>query len=394
MKQFGSSVSYENLRTIEGVFEEVGRGHVDYGLVPVENGSIGSVAETLDGFTTHCDRVAVCAEVQLSVAQALIAVPGAVPADIKFILSKPEAIGQCRRWLATQYPNAQLVPAASTSAAVEQVAKAYAERGEDARSMAAIGSRLAAQLHDLQVMFPEIQDSTPNITRFLALCSTTTASVAAAPSGDDKTSILFVCHDRPGALRDILDAFARANVNLTHIDKRPCPPPTLARLISVSSVGKGLVGNPTIPAAMAAVVAAGRETNDPLAPSLLVPTLLGGRGAPTLPFVCALRGSGGGGMPSRPQSHPLPPPIPLPRRVLCRGRGARQHRGGAARDCGLVRALRVLESGGQFPQGKAGTVRGGLRVEPSSPLASTRGERPPPLQRVIGAPQPAGAQPQ
>lgn len=66
-KQFGSSVSYENLRAIDGVFEEVARGHVDYGLIPVENGSIGAVVEALDGFLHHCGRVAICAEVQLSV---------------------------------------------------------------------------------------------------------------------------------------------------------------------------------------------------------------------------------------------------------------------------------------------------------------------------------------
>jgi chorismate mutase/prephenate dehydratase len=233
VRQFGSSVQYENLRSIAGVFEEVSRGHVDYGLVPVENPSIGSVAETLEGFMQFPGAVSVCAEVHLSVTQALIAAPNAKPADIRVISSKAEAIGQCRRWLATQYPHAQLVHAASTSAAVAEIAAKYEGDPEGARGMAAIGSKLAAQLHDLQVLFPDVSDNSPNVTRFLILCNSKTAAAASAPSGADKTSLLFVCGDRPGALRDVLDSFARFDINLSHIEKRPCPPTVLARLNAV-----------------------------------------------------------------------------------------------------------------------------------------------------------------
>jgi len=233
VRQFGSSVQYENLRSIAGVFEEVSRGHVDYGLVPVENPSIGSVAETLEGFMQFPGAVSVCAEVHLSVTQALISAPNAKPADIRVISSKAEAIGQCRRWLATQYPHAQLVHAASTSAAVAEIAAKYESDPEGAKSMAAIGSKLAAQLHDLQVLFPDVSDNSPNVTRFLILCNSKTAAAASAPSGADKTSLLFVCGDRPGALRDVLDSFARFDINLSHIEKRPCPPTVLARLNAV-----------------------------------------------------------------------------------------------------------------------------------------------------------------
>jgi chorismate mutase/prephenate dehydratase len=233
VRQFGSSVQYENLRSIAGVFEEVSRGHVDYGLVPVENPSIGSVAETLEGFMQFPGAVSVCAEVHLSVTQALVAAPNAKPADIRVISSKAEAIGQCRRWLATQYPHAQLVHAASTSAAVADIAAKYESDPEGAKGMAAIGSKLAAQLHDLQVLFPDVSDNSPNVTRFLILCNSKTAAAASAPSGADKTSLLFVCGDRPGALRDVLDSFARFDINLSHIEKRPCPPTVLARLNAV-----------------------------------------------------------------------------------------------------------------------------------------------------------------
>lgn len=322
VKQFGKSVAYENLRAIDGVFEEVARGHVDYGLVPIENGSIGSVVETLDSLAKSCGRVSLCAEVQLSVCQALIACPGAVPSDITQIHSKPEAIAQCRKWLATQYPHASLVPAPSTSAAVELVATTFASQGIGAaKHIAAIGSGLAASLYDLPVMFGDIQDVTPNITRFVILCSSGTPASSNLPSGDDKTSILFVCDDRPGALVSVLDAFRRHAINLTHIDKRPCTPELLVQLVGssdkkkLSALGpKGGMGGGTAVAdaagsgasAAAASAAAAVETAavDPgfgaprppspvalptmaVAPSLFVPAMLGGRGGLTQTFTYA-----------------------------------------------------------------------------------------------------------
>jgi chorismate mutase/prephenate dehydratase len=302
-KQFGASVSYENLRAIDGVFEEVARGHVDYGLVPVENPSIGSVVETLDSALAFCSRVSICAEVQLSVCQALIAAPGAVPSDVREIHSKPEALAQCRRWLATQYPHAAQVASASTSAAVAHVAALAAASG--ARHVAAVGCALAAKLHgDLPVMFSDIQDNTPNITRFLVLCAAGTPAAATSPSGDDKTSFFFVCGDRAGALASVLDCFRRHEVNLTHIDKRPCSPERLVLLVNASdkrrllsgsddgasaeggSGGGGsgggddaAAGSASAPAPVAA--RAPSPTSLPAAlgaPSLHVPAMLGGRG--------------------------------------------------------------------------------------------------------------------
>lgn len=316
VRQFGNSVSYENLRTIDGVFEEVARGHVDYGLVPVENALVGAVAETADGFLNYVGRVSVVAEVQLSVCHSLIAAPGAVPSDVTEVHSKPEALGQCRRWLATQYPQATLVNAPSTSAAVQKVAQLYAEGGTSAaKHVASIGSSLAARLHDLPVMFADVQDFSPNITRFFVLCSSATPASAGPASGDDKTAALFVTDDRPGALAMVLDAFRKHAINLTHIDKRPCSPQLLAHLVSVSArkravgatahtgpggeehAGQGGgstageedrqrqaglsgmgSGRPPSPLSMPLIT---------LAPSLFVPAMLGGRGGLTSSFTYA-----------------------------------------------------------------------------------------------------------
>ncbi len=211
-KHFGSSVSFEDLHEIEGVFTEVLRGHCHYGLVPIENSAIGGVAETLDAFLEHHAEIRVYAEVILNVHQALLA--NCEPKAIKRIHSKPEALGQCRRWLATQFPRADLVPSTSTSKAV-QTAKAE-NILEPERGSAAIGSALAGQLYGVNVLFEKIEDNPNNLTRFFVI-----SRQEARPSEDDKTSIMFSTPDEPGALVRVLGVFERHNVNLTHIDKRP-----------------------------------------------------------------------------------------------------------------------------------------------------------------------------
>lgn len=294
VRQFGSSVTHENARSIEGVFEEVARGHVDYGIVPVENSTIGAVGETIDALLNYCRDVVPCAEVQISIAQALITAPGAVPADIKVIHSKPEALAQCRRWIAAQYPEATLEPTTSTSAGVEIVAALAKAGAADAKSHAAIGSTLAASLNDLPVMFADIQDMHPNVSRFMVLCHRGTPAADVPSTGEDKTLLYFVCNDRPGALRDALDSFSKRGVNLTQAERRICPPELLIRLLAASNEA-----SPAVIAAPKATPASGRVTptspghnavpltggGAPLAPALLVPLATGGRGSQASQFV-------------------------------------------------------------------------------------------------------------
>ena len=211
-KQFGSSVSFEDLHEIKGVFTEVSKGFVDYGLVPIENSTIGGVVETLDAFTHFAGSVNIYTEVALGVRLCLLA--NCQPKDIKRIHSKSEAISQCRDWLHTQFPKAELIPAPSTSRAV-QLARAEQLLDPNAGA-AAIGSKLAGQLHQVEPLFEGIEDDANNVTRFFVL-----SKQKAERSGDDKTSIMFTTEDRPGALVDVLLAFREAGVNLSHIDKRP-----------------------------------------------------------------------------------------------------------------------------------------------------------------------------
>ncbi|MBK8012388.1 MAG: prephenate dehydratase [Deltaproteobacteria bacterium] len=210
--QFGSSVAFEGLADIEAVFREVERGQLDYGLVPIENSTGGGIVDTLDAFFSVRGSLSVYAEVLVSVRHNLLA--NIAPERIREIYSKPEVLGQCRRWLSAHFPTANLVSTSSSSHAVV-LAKEASDRDPDA-PVAAIGSELAGQLYGLNVVFRGIEDHPNNITRFFVL-----ARQRAERSGDDKTSMMFTTKDEPGALLRVLKAFDLAGINLTHIDKRP-----------------------------------------------------------------------------------------------------------------------------------------------------------------------------
>ena len=219
-RHFGSSVAFEDLHEIAGVFTEVHRGHVDYGLVPIENSIHGGITETLDALTAHAERVHVYAEVQLEVHHALMA--NCAPNRVEKIYSKPEVFSQCRTWLATQFPKAELVPVASSSRAVQLVAEECLKikgTGKEGPPIAAIGNALAGDLYDVNILFPKIEDNPHNITRFLVISRQ--KAQRSVGGGQDKTSIMFATLNKPGALVSVLSVFHRAGVNLTHIDKRP-----------------------------------------------------------------------------------------------------------------------------------------------------------------------------
>jgi chorismate mutase/prephenate dehydratase len=203
-KKFGASVEYDNLDDIQAVFDEIARGHIDLGLVPIENSAIGGIGETLDGFLESPVRV--CAEVLIHIHHNLMA--NCPPDQIRKVYSKPEVFAQCRKWLSVQLRQAERVPVASSSRAAELAAQ---EPGA-----AAIGSTLAVELYNLKVQFANIEDNPANVTRFFVI-----GMQQPAPTGDDKTAIMFTTAHKAGALSEVLDVFRKHELNLTHIDKRP-----------------------------------------------------------------------------------------------------------------------------------------------------------------------------
>ena len=136
------------------------------------------------------------------------------PKKIKKIYARADSFVHCRKWLATQLPQVELVSVDSSGTAA-RLAKEEHDADPDC-GVAGIGSELAGELFGLHVLFSGIEDNPNNITRFLVL-----SKQRAGISSDDKTSIMFVTQDRPGALVDVLAVLKRKGVNLTHIDKRP-----------------------------------------------------------------------------------------------------------------------------------------------------------------------------
>lgn len=212
VKHFGSSVEYADVHDIASVFTEVIRGHVDYGLAPIENSLGGGIVESLDALQSTAGKISIYAEILLSVQHALLATCD--PRDVKRIHSKYEVFAQCRKFLQAQFPKAELVAAPSTVRAV-QTARAE-NLLEPGSGSAAIASALAGQLADMNILFEGIQDDPNNITRFLVL-----SRQRARKSGNDKTSIMFDTEDKPGALAKVLTVFDSFEVNLSHLDKRP-----------------------------------------------------------------------------------------------------------------------------------------------------------------------------
>jgi chorismate mutase/prephenate dehydratase len=220
LKQFGGSVEHADLHDIAGVFTEVVRGHVNYGLVPIENSTGGGIVETLDAFRDIAHRgkseITICAEVQIDIRHCLLA--NCAPSQVKRIFSKPEVFDQCRIWLARQYPRAERIPTPSSSRAAEMVAEESRRSAEQRKSpdCAAIGSELAGQIYGLNPLLIGIEDNPGNITRFCVL-----SRQRVPRGGDDKTSVMFTTPDKPGALVEVLSVFQRNQINLTHIEKRP-----------------------------------------------------------------------------------------------------------------------------------------------------------------------------
>ena len=202
--RFGTFVEYQPCRTIGQVFDVTERGQADYGVVPVENSSEGSIGQTLDLFIDT--QLKICAEILLPITQNLIG-RGPISA-IKRVYSKDQALAQSRGWLAANLPNAELIETSSTTVAAQHAAS---EEGA-----ASVGSEESAGEYGLDILARAIQDQVHNTTRFVLI-----GKQIGPPTGHDKTSILFSVRDRVGALHDVLSVFARRQINLTRIESRP-----------------------------------------------------------------------------------------------------------------------------------------------------------------------------
>jgi chorismate mutase / prephenate dehydratase len=210
IKKFGASVDYHAMPTIADLFTAVEKSEADYAVIPIENSTEGSVREALDSFVES--DVKIVAQIHLEITHALIS---RAPLDaITQVISKDQALAQCRHWLQRHLPHAQLVEAPSTSRAV-QLAR-------ETPGAAAVAGELAAQFHDMPVLVPNIQDKTDNTTRFFVIGRQPAGPVG---GGRDMTSLLISLGDEAashsGALLKMLMPLAERGINLSKIESRP-----------------------------------------------------------------------------------------------------------------------------------------------------------------------------
>jgi chorismate mutase/prephenate dehydratase len=205
LKHFGHSVRGLPLATIEEVFQEVAAGNADFGVVPVENSTQGTIQSTLDMFLSSDVRI--CGEVELRVHQHLLSRTGRME-DIERVYSHPQSFAQCRAWLRANLPGVEMAPVPSNAEA--------ARRARNADDAAAIAGASAGVVYGLKTIAGPIEDRPDNTTRFLVL-----GRELFTPSGNDRTSLLVFIKDQPGALYNVLEPFARNGLSMTRIESRP-----------------------------------------------------------------------------------------------------------------------------------------------------------------------------
>ena len=204
-KHFGHSIHGLPLASIEEVFQEVEAGNADFGVVPVENSTQGTIQSTLDMFLTS--KLKISGEVELRVHQHLLSRSGRIE-DIDRVYSHPQSFAQCKAWLREYLPKAEKIAVSSNAEA--------ARRARNADDAAAIAGASAGNVYGLKNVAGPIEDRPDNTTRFLVI-----GRELFTPSGNDRTSLLIFIKDQPGALYNVLSPFAKRGLSMNRIESRP-----------------------------------------------------------------------------------------------------------------------------------------------------------------------------
>ena len=207
-RHFGHSVRALPFHTIDEVFQEVESGAADFGVVPIENSTEGSVNNTLDMFLTSPLKIS--GEVELRIEQHLLGRMAGLD-DVERICAHEQSLAQCRGWLREYLPHVELIGMSSNAAG--------ARRARDEVGTAAVGPDVAADVYDLKILVDGIEDRRDNSTRFLVI-----GRKLLAPSGADKTTLLVSTSgtgDGAGVLHTLLQPLADHKVNMSFIESRP-----------------------------------------------------------------------------------------------------------------------------------------------------------------------------
>lgn len=209
----GEAVEAIPASSVFAAIDAVSGGEADRAFVPYENSIEGSVRPTLDALAFDAPDVAIVGEVDFAIRHCLIAGRELELEEVTAVLSHPQGIAQCARFLRERVPGAEIISAASTADAVREVCEGTEPR-------AALGSRAASELYAGSVLAEDVQDEEENVTRFVWI------GPAGAPvegEGVWRTSLVFaeLGDDHPGALVEALQSFSERGVNLTRIESRP-----------------------------------------------------------------------------------------------------------------------------------------------------------------------------
>jgi chorismate mutase/prephenate dehydratase len=207
LKHFGHSVRALPLAAIDEVFHEVEAGSADFGVVPIENSTEGTVNHTLDRFIHS--PLKICGEIELRIHQFLMG-KMATLAGVKRVCTHQQSLAQCRNWLDEHLPFAERIAVASNAEG--------ARRARDEEGTAAIAGETAADVYGLKVLAPEIEDRPDNTTRFFVL-----GRKLFRASGQDRTTLLCSTLNTggPGALYRLLEPMAKHGISMTRIESRP-----------------------------------------------------------------------------------------------------------------------------------------------------------------------------
>lgn len=201
---FGEAVEPTPKRSLREAMQALGDNAADIAVLPVENSTEGAVAAAHK--LLRESPWPIIAELTLNIKHALLS-KGSEVAELTKIYGHPQALGQCRDWLATHVPDAELVECASNAQGLE-LAKTP--------DTAAIAGEHNAVRFELNILETSINDDTDNATRFVAL-----ARDPVPATGDDKTSVYCTVHDKPGALYELLGVLNAQSLSMTRLESQP-----------------------------------------------------------------------------------------------------------------------------------------------------------------------------
>ena len=196
-------------KNFDGVFNAIEQGLCQYGILPIENSSAGSVKKVYDLMIHH--NFSIVRTFRLKVDHNLLANPGATLDGIKEVYSHEQAINQCSELLASM-KGVKVIPVENTAVAAEMVSKS------GRTDVAALSSRSCAELYGLKCLAASVQDKGNNYTRFICISK----HLEVYP-GSDKTSIMMILNHKPGALYKVLARLYVLGINVTKLESRPLP---------------------------------------------------------------------------------------------------------------------------------------------------------------------------